>query len=90
MSERKIPMRRCMGCREHKPKRELCRVVRSPEGEVSLDIAGKKPGRGVYVCMNAACFARVRKARALEKALSAAISDAVYEQIQALMEGNEH
>jgi len=57
-------MRQCLGCREHKPKRELLRVVRSPEGEISLDPRGKKPGRGAYICPDRACFAKARNLRA--------------------------
>ena len=56
MKAKKIPMRMCVGCREMKPKRELIRVVRSPEGEVSMDPVGKKPGRGAYVCRNPECL----------------------------------
>ena len=70
---KKIPMRQCLGCREMKPKKELIRVVRSPEGEISLDFRGKKPGRGCYLCPDAACFARAKKSRAIERALSAGI-----------------
>ena len=65
---KKIPMRQCLGCREMKPKGELIRVVRSPEGEISLDFKGKKPGRGAYVCPNQQCLARAKKARGLERA----------------------
>ena len=66
---KKIPLRQCMGCREMKPKRELIRVVRAPEGGgVSLDFNGKKPGRGAYLCPDPACLKRVRKSRALERA----------------------
>ena len=61
---KKIPQRQCLGCREMKPKPELLRVVRSPEGEVSLDPKGKKPGRGAYVCPNADCLRRAIKSRA--------------------------
>ena len=66
---KKIPMRQCLGCREMKPKKELIRVVKSPEGEISLDFKGKKPGRGAYVCPNPECLKKARKARALERAL---------------------
>ncbi len=83
---KKIPMRQCLGCREMKPKRELIRVVRSPEGEISLDFRGKKPGRGAYVCPAAACLAKVRKSRALERAFSVAIPAEVYEALEAQME----
>ena len=83
---KKIPMRQCLGCREMKPKRELIRVVRSPEGEISLDFRGKNPGRGAYVCPAAACLAKVRKSRALERAFSVAIPAEVYEALEAQME----
>lgn len=75
---KKIPVRQCLGCREHRPKNELIRVVRSPEGEVSLDFRGKKPGRGAYVCPNPACLARVKKSRALERAFSVPLPPEVY------------
>lgn len=77
MKPKKIPMRMCVGCREMKPKRELLRVVRSPEGEVSFDLTGRKPGRGAYVCRDEACFLRAVKQKQLERAFSAPVSDAV-------------
>ena len=67
MKPRKIPMRMCVGCREMKEKKELIRVVRSPEGEVSLDPVGKKPGRGAYVCRNADCLKRAIRQKQLER-----------------------
>ena len=82
MQQRKIPMRKCTGCGEMKPKRELVRVVRSPEGEVSLDLTGKKPGRGAYICRDTACLKQARKARRLERAFECAIPDAVYEAME--------
>lgn len=86
---KKIPIRQCLGCREHKPKNELIRVVRSPEGEVSLDFRGKKPGRGAYVCPNAGCLAKVRKSRALERAFSVPLPPEVWEALEAqLREGD--
>ena len=75
---KKIPLRQCLGCREMKPKSELIRAVRSPEGEVSLDFKGKKPGRGAYVCPDPECLKRVRKSRALERAFSAPLPDQVW------------
>ena len=78
MKERKIPLRMCTGCGEHKPKRELVRVVKSPEGEISLDITGKKPGRGAYICPCADCLIKAKKARRLEKAFSCQIPDEIY------------
>ena len=86
---KKIPMRQCLGCREMKPKRDLIRVVRSPEGELSLDFKGKKPGRGAYLCPDPACLARAKKARALERAFETAVPDEVYEGLEAQME-EEH
>ena len=82
---KKIPLRQCVGCREMKPKKELIRVVKSPEGEVSLDFKGKKPGRGAYVCPDAECLRRARKSRALERAFSAAMPDGVYDALEAQM-----
>lgn len=79
---KKIPQRQCVGCREMKDKRELIRVVKSPEGEISLDFRGKKPGRGAYVCPNAECLKKARKSRALERAFSAQIPPEVYEALE--------
>lgn len=76
---KKIPLRQCVGCREHKEKNQLIRVVRSPEGEISLDLRGKKPGRGAYLCPDPACLKRAAKSRALERALSAPIPPEVLE-----------
>ncbi len=84
--QKKIPMRQCLGCREMKPKRELIRVVRSPEGEISLDFKGKASGRGAYVCPNPACLKKAVKARALERAFSAQIPPEVYEKLNEEME----
>lgn len=83
---KKIPMRQCLGCREMKPKKELIRVVRSPEGGVSLDFRGKAPGRGAYVCPDSACLKRAIKARALERAFGVKIPDEVYTNLEAQME----
>ena len=82
---KKIPLRQCLGCREMKPKRELIRAVRSPEGEVSLDFKGRKPGRGAYVCPDPECLKRARKARALERAFSAQMPDEVWAGLEAQM-----
>lgn len=82
MAVRKIPMRMCLGCGEMKPKKELIRVVRSPEGEISLDLTGKKSGRGAYICRDTECFGKARKAKRLEKAFSCRISDEVYDAME--------
>lgn len=84
--QKKIPMRQCLGCREMKPKRELIRVVKAPTGEISLDFMGKKPGRGAYVCPNAECLKKAVKSKALERAFSAQIPEAVYETLSKQME----
>ena len=87
MQQKKIPIRRCAGCNSQKPKKELVRVVRSPQGEISLDTTGKKPGRGVYVCPNAACLAKAQKAKRLERALETQIPPEVFESIRNEIEG---
>ena len=76
--QKKIPMRQCLGCREMKPKRELVRIVKSPEGEISVDLVGKKPGRGAYICRSTECLQAARKARRLEKTFSSKIEDEVW------------
>ena len=87
--QKKIPMRQCLGCREMKPKRELIRVVRSPEGEISLDFKGKAPGRGAYICPAPACLKQAIKAKALERAFSTQIPEAVYEKLNEEMEAEK-
>ncbi len=89
MHQKKIPMRMCTGCGEMKPKRELVRVVKSPEGEVSLDRTGKKPGRGAYVCRSADCLRAARKARRFERAFSCRIPDEVYDRMEEELSRNE-
>jgi predicted RNA-binding protein YlxR (DUF448 family) len=86
MTPRKIPLRRCNGCGESKPKKEMVRVVRAQNGDVSLDLTGKKPGRGAYVCPNAACFAKARKAKRIERALDVTIPEEIYAAMQAEIE----
>ena len=89
---KKVPLRKCTGCGEMKPKRELIRVVKAPAktdesgaviegGEISLDLTGKKPGRGAYVCKDAQCFEKARKARRFERSLSCKIPEEVYDQM---------
>ena len=85
MQQKKIPMRQCVGCREMKPKKELIRVVRSPEGGISLDFKGKAPGRGAYVCPDPTCLKRAIKSKALERAFEQAITPEVYDALEAQM-----
>ena len=82
MQQRKIPMRRCNGCNEMKPKKELVRVVRSPQGEVSLDLTGRKPGRGAYVCHSAECLKKARKNKGLERSFHMSIPEEIYESLE--------
>lgn len=83
MKTRKIPMRMCTGCRERKPKQELIRVVRTPEGPIVIDRTGRKNGRGAYICRdNAACLEKAVKTRMLERSLEAAIDPEVYESLR--------
>ena len=86
---KKIPMRQCLGCNEHKPKGELMRVVRTVEGDTVLDFTGKKSGRGAYVCHSLACLRKARKSRRLERSLECTISDEVYDRMEEEIEGNE-
>ena len=88
--QKKVPMRQCVGCREMKAKRELIRVVRSPEGAISLDFRGKAPGRGAYVCPQTACLKKAIKSRALERGLDCQIPQEIYEQLLAGMEAADH
>lgn len=75
MKKKKIPMRRCVGCMESRPKKELIRIVCSKEGELSLDDTGKAAGRGVYLCRNSDCFAKARKRKAIQRSLERDVSD---------------
>lgn len=86
MQQKKIPMRQCVGCREMKAKKELVRVVRSPEGEISLDFRGKAPGRGAYVCPQTDCLRRAIKSKALERGLNCQIPQQLIEQLLERME----
>lgn len=86
---KKVPQRQCLGCREMKDKKELIRVVRAPEGEVSLDFHGKKSGRGAYLCPSAQCLKKARKGRALERAFSIAIPAEIYDALEQQM-GENH
>ena len=84
---RKIPQRMCVGCREKRDKKDLLRVVRTPEGQLVLDATGKKSGRGAYVCHDVECLKKARKSKALERAFSTAIPPEVYDAMEAELEG---
>jgi predicted RNA-binding protein YlxR (DUF448 family) len=86
MKTRKPPVRMCSGCGERKLKKELVRVVRSPEGEISLDATGKKSGRGAYICNDPACLKKARKARRLERSFSCQIPEEIYQRLEGELE----
>ena len=86
---KKIPTRRCSGCGEHFPKNTLIRVLRTPEGEVTLDLTGKKSGRGAYICKNAACFKKARKTRRIETSLECQISEELYNRMEEELDGGK-
>lgn len=89
MKQKKIPLRMCLGCQEMKPKKELIRVVRNKEGEISVDFTGKKPGRGAYICRSVPCFEKARKGKRFEKAFETPISEEVYEILKQQLEEND-
>ena len=84
--QKKIPQRQCMGCRERKAKRELIRVVRTPEGSVNLDFGGKMKGRGAYICPQMDCLKKALKSKALDRSLEVEIPEDVYARLQKEME----
>lgn len=86
---KKIPLRMCLGCNEMRPKKSLIRIAKSPDGGVSVDIPGKSPGRGAYMCKSAECFKKARGARRLERAFSRKIEDGIYDMIEREIENNE-
>lgn len=81
--QKKLPERMCLGCQQLHIKRELIRVVRSPEGEFSIDLTGKKSGRGAYICNNVECFDKAVKERRFEKSFKSAIDNKIYEELRA-------
>lgn len=86
---KKVPLRQCVGCREMMPKKELLRVIRTPEDEVLLDPTGKKNGRGAYLCFRGECLRKARKSKGLERSLKASIPEAVYDKLEKEMESLE-
>ena len=82
MKNKKIPLRQCIGCREMKPKRDLLRILRTPEGELLLDDTGKKNGRGAYLCRDIQCFAKARKSKALERSFQMGSGQEIYERLE--------
>ena len=86
MQKKHVPLRMCSGCGEMKPEKELVRVVKSKENEISLDLTGKKAGRGAYVCNNLECLKKARKAKRLERAFSSKIPEEIYDEMERQME----
>lgn len=80
--KKKIPERKCLGCGESKPKPELARVVRAPDGSVSLDLTGKKSGRGAYVCRDVECLKKCRKQKRIDRSLEVMIPDEVWDALE--------
>ncbi|MBQ8510211.1 MAG: YlxR family protein [Clostridia bacterium] len=87
--KKKIPERKCLGCGESKPKIELARVVRAPDGSVSLDLTGKKSGRGAYVCRNVDCLKKCRRAKRIERSLEVTIPDELFDALEKELAENE-
>ena len=88
MQTRKIPMRQCVGCREMKQKKELIRVVKTPDDQIVLDVTGKQNGRGAYICNCQECLNKAMKSSALERSLKTKVSQEVYEELERQMKSN--
>ena len=86
---KKVPLRKCLGCGEMKPKQELIRAVRSPEGEISLDLTGKKNGRGAYICRDSRCLTAAIKAKRFERAFGCKIEQPVYDSMLSELDSDE-
>ncbi len=86
--QKKVPLRKCIGCNEQKTKKELVRFVRSPEGDVSLDLVGKKSGRGAYICPSAECLKKARKSKRLDKIFEMSVPETVYDEAERLLKEN--
>ncbi len=89
VKEKKQPIRRCTGCSEHRPKQELVRVLRTPDGDVVLDLTGKQSGRGAYICKSAECLKKARKKQRLESSLGCSIPDGVYDRLEQELKDGE-
>lgn len=88
MKQKKIPLRKCNGCGEQKDKRELVRIVKNADGEISLDLTGKAAGRGAYICPDAECLKKARKAKRIEKAFECAVPPEVYDKLEEQLKNN--
>ena len=81
VKQKKVPLRMCLGCQEMKPKKELIRIVKDKEDNISVDFTGKKSGRGAYICKNIDCFERARKGKRLQKAFETQIGEDIYDEL---------
>jgi uncharacterized protein len=79
---RKIPQRKCVACQQMMPKKELIRIVRSPQGDIQIDLNGKKPGRGAYLCGKVSCFKLAKKSKAFERALKTPVGADIYDRLE--------
>lgn len=79
---KKIPMRQCIGCKEMKNKKEMMRVLKTPEDEILLDVTGKKNGRGAYLCKNGECLVKARRNKGLERSFKMSIPNEVYDNLE--------
>ena len=82
MINRKVPMRQCVGCAEMKSKKELLRIIKTPEEEVVLDVTGRKNGRGAYICASMECLKKAQKSKGLERSLKTAIPAEIYQNLE--------
>jgi len=89
MQQKKIPLRKCTGCGEMKPKKELVRVVKTPEDEILMDLTGRKNGRGAYICRDVECLKKARKAKRIEKSFQCSIPDEVYNKMEEELRNGE-
>jgi predicted RNA-binding protein YlxR (DUF448 family) len=87
--KKKIPLRQCVGCCERRAKGELLRVVRTPEGEITLDFTGKKSGRGAYICYDVKCLKKARKSKRIDKSLDTEIPEEIYDKMESELEDYE-
>ena len=87
ITQKKIPMRQCLGCNQHKPKKELLRVLRTPDGEILLDFTGKRSGRGAYICYDTKCFRAARKSGRIAKSLEVSVPDEIWDRMEGELDG---
>lgn len=90
MKNKRIPLRKCIGCQEMKPKKELIRIVATKEGEIHLDDTGKANGRGAYICSDQNCFEKARKVRGLNRSFSKEVPDEVYQDLKLKLYNGEN